>query len=290
MPLDRASFLATLAGFRLVRDPVAAIERARGGTIGVAAIDVATGPIIRHRAHERFPLASTWKLPLVMALLARVDAGRERLGRTIRFTPADLEPPYGPIAQRYPHGGSLALEEICRLTISDSDNTGADLLGRLAGGPSAVTSYLRSIGVDGVRIDRFERELPSRAPRTDPRDTGTPEAMAMLAARLVNASPLSPASTALLLRWMRGTTTGGRRLRAGVPRGWTVADKTGTYQNVANDVGLLFPPGGTPIAIACYTIDVPGDGGSAAIADAARAVTVGRTAPRSPETSLSRSA
>ncbi|MDB5043482.1 MAG: hypothetical protein JWN27_4208 [Candidatus Eremiobacteraeota bacterium] len=58
-------------------------------------------------------------------------------------------------------------------------------------------------------------------------------------------------STALMLQWMRATTTG-------------------TYENVANDVGLLYPPSGPPIAIACYTIDVHGDGGSRAIADAAQ--------------------
>jgi len=209
----------------------------------------------------------------VMSVLARVDARRERLDRALRFTDAELEPPYSTIAERYPHGGSLTLGEICRLTISESDNTGADLLAATIGGPSAVTAYLRSIGVHDVRIDRRERDLPSFARRSEPRDTATPAAMAALVARLAADSPLSRASTALLLRWMRATTTGARRLRAGVPRSWHVADKTGTYANAANDVGLLYPPSGPPIAIACYTIDAPGDGGSQAIAEAARAAT-----------------
>jgi beta-lactamase class A len=191
----------------------------------------------------------------------------------LRFTAAELEPPYSPIAQRYPRGGSLTIREICRLTLSESDNTGADLLAATIGGPSAVTAYLRSIGVRDVRIDRRERDLPSFARRAEQRDTATPAAMAALVARLAGESPLSRASTAPLLRWMRATTTGARRLRAGVPRGWHVADKTGTYANVANDVGLLYPPSGPPIATACYTIDAPGDGGSRAIADAARVAT-----------------
>ncbi len=95
--------------------------------------------------------------------------------------------------------------------------------------------------------------------------------MMSLVERLVARSPLAPAQTGLLLGWLRQTTTGGARLRAGVPPGWSVADKTGTYANAANDVGLLYPPSGPPIAIACYTFGQPSDaGGSAAIAECAR--------------------
>ena len=268
--IDRGTFLAALAAAPLRPDePLAAIERARGGTLGIAAIDIGSGRSAAHRGETPFPLASTQKLPLVMAVLARVDAGRERLDRQIAFAPADLEPPYSAIARRFPRGGTLPLGEICRLTIATSDNTGADLLSKSVS-PRAVTTYLRSIGVTRVRIDRTERELDNRASLAQGHDVGTPRAMASLAARLVTRSPLSPASTARLLGWMRAVTTGDDRLRAGVPHGWHVADKTGTYANAANDVGLLFPPSGAPIAIAAYTIDVPG-GGSVAIADAARA-------------------
>jgi beta-lactamase class A len=269
MPLDRATFLASALAPLGWRDPFATIEAQHGGTIGIVAFEVGGGGRIAHRPDEPFPMASTWKLPLVMSVLARIDAGGDRLDRSLRFTTADLEPPYSPIAERYPHGGSLTVGEICRLTISESDNSGADLLAAVVGGPGAVTAYLHSIGVRGVRIDRRERSLPSFALRAEPRDTATPSAMAALVARLASDSPLSTRSTALLLRWMRATKTGDRRLRAGVPRGWHVADKTGTYANVANDVGLLYPPSGPPIAIACYTIDVPAKQGSPAIAEAA---------------------
>jgi beta-lactamase class A len=269
MPLDRATFLAAALAPLGRRDPFAMIEAQHGGTIGVVAFEVGGVRRIAHRPDEPFPMASTWKLPLVMSVLARIDAGRDRLDRSLRFRTADLEPPYSAIAERYPHGGSLTVGEICRLTISESDNSGADLLAAVVGGPGAVTAYLRSIGVHGIRVDRRERSLPSFALRAEPRDTTTPSAMATLAARLAGDSPLSPRSTALLLRWMRATKTGDRRLRAGVPRGWQVADKTGTYANVANDVGLLYPPSGPPIAIACCTIDVHGYAGNRAIAEAA---------------------
>ncbi len=264
-----AAFAAGGAG-----DPFAEIERRAGGRVGVAALDLRSGRRFAHRAGERFPLASTWKLPLVMAVLARVDAGHESLARPIRIAQAQLEPPYSPIAKRFPHGTTLPLGEICRLTITASDNTGADVLAGLIGGPPAVTAYLRSIGVRGVRADRLERELPSRANAADPRDTGTPAAMVDILARLAGGSPLSAALTARLVGWMRATTTGDARLRAGAAPGWHVADKTGTYANAANDVGLLFPPTGAPIAVACYTHDtVSANAGEAACAAVARVLT-----------------
>jgi len=91
--------------------------------------------------------------------------------------------------------------------------------------------------------------------------------------RLAGHSPLSPHGTALLLQWMRATSTGDDRLRAGIPAGWHVADKTGTYHNAANDAGLLYRPDGTAIAIAVYAFGLPPQTGSRAIADVARAVT-----------------
>lgn len=253
-------------------DPFAAIERRYGGAVGVAAHAVGSGRFVAHRAGERFPLASTWKLPLVMAVLARVEAGALALDRTVTFAPADFER-YSGIAREYPRGGKLSVREICRRTISSSDNTGADLLAPLAGGPAAVSRYVRGLGIGGLSFDHYERELPSSAVRGDQHDSGTPQAMMHLAERLVTRSPLDAAHTALLLSWMRATTTGAKRLRAGVPPGWAVADKTGTYANAFNDVGLLYPPGGAPIAIACYAFGQADDTvGERAVAECARTV------------------
>ncbi len=252
-------------------DPFVALERKWGGALGVAAHVVGTRRSVEHRARERYPLASTWKLPLVMTVLARTETGRLSLDQPVTFTSADLES-HTTIARDYPHGGKLSVREICRRTISNSDNTGADLLAPLAGGPAAVNRYLRTIGIEGVSIDHRERELPSVAVRADPHDTGTPQAMMRLVERLVIRSPLAPAATGLLLGWMRATETGDDRLRAGVPAGWAVADKTGTYANASNDIGLLYPPSGPPIAIACYAFGQPHGEGEEAIADCARAV------------------
>ena len=63
---------------------------------------------------------------------------------------------------------------------------------------------------------------------------------------------ISPASRGFLLDAMRRSQTGGRRIRAGVPRGTEVADKTGTIGGTTNDVGLVTLPDGTHVALAVF--------------------------------------
>lgn len=278
--MERAAFLQTLTAFAAAPkftpiDPIGAIESKHPGVrLGVFAIDLRSGTTMQHRPDERFPMASTVKLPVVMAALHRVDTGRDRLDRKIRFSKAELARYYSRIADTHPNGGSLPLGDICRYTISDSDNTGVDILFRELGGPASVERYVRGLGLDGFNINRMERDLPNSASAAEKRDTVTPRAMAQLLQMLAVRSPLQPGTTAFLERAMFATSTGGARLRAGVPRGWRVADKTGTYHNAANDAGLLFPPGGTAsIAVAVYAFGVATDVGSAAIADVARVLT-----------------
>lgn len=269
-----AAFVLTTAASPLSPNPFSKIESRYGLRLGLYAVDIANGAFVTYRADERFPMASTVKVPVVMSVLDRVDRGKASLEQIVRFTSADLaaDPSYSRIAREHPSGGSLPLRTVCSYTISESDNTGVDLLFRLAGGPHAVEAYMHRIGMPEIHIDRTERELPNSATLSEGRDTATPHAMASLMQRLAQNSPLSQRSTALLLQWMRATVTGEARLRAGVPGGWRVADKTGTYANAANDIGLLYPPNRPPIAVAVYTFGKEPNIGSAAIAQTAREV------------------
>ncbi len=255
---------------REATDSVAALERRTRTKIGLTILRPNGSLVIAHRPHERFPLASTQKLPLVMTVLAK---SRLSTTRFVEVKKSDLLPDYSDISQRYPNGGKLRLDDICAGTVSQSDNTGAQVLARLVGGPQAVTAYLQSIGITDVRVDRTERHLPERAEKLDPRDTGTPAAMARLVWRLAYDSPLPPTPTQKLLSWMRATTTGDKRIRAGVPKSWRVADKTGSYENAANDIGLIYPPQRSPLAIACYVYGVTTtDDGSHIIAAVIRTI------------------
>jgi beta-lactamase class A len=239
--MERATFLFSLAAtgatplaaaplIKRTPPPAAqpfAREEAMGrGRLGVCAIALHGERRIARRERERFPLASTFKLPLVMAILSRADRGIERLDRKLTFRAGEILP-YSPAEARFPRGGSLTIAELCAAAIEQSDNTAANLLMGTLGGPAGVTSYVRGTGDPVTRLDRTEPALNTTAPG-DPRDTTTPFAMANLLARLVRDPILSPASKALLFGWMRSARTGLSRVRAGVPPSWTVGDKTGT--------------------------------------------------------------
>ena len=255
-------------------------ERRARGRLGVAAIDLRDGRSMEHRGEERFPMASTFKLPLVMAVLSRVDRGTERLDRAIRFTSSDLVP-YSPVVGRQPHGGRLSVAELCAAAIELSDNGAANLLLRTVGGPAGVTAYVRGLGDRMTRIDRMEPALNESIPG-DPRDTTTPHAMATLVARLVREPVLSEASKARVFGWLRASKTGATRIRAGAPPGWVVGDKTGTTNTSGNDVAILWPPTGAPpagrasapVVLAVYFAEVQSSDAErdAAIADVTRAV------------------
>lgn len=252
---------------------VKVIESASGGRLGVAIRDTGSGAEFLHRADDRFPMTSTIKTLLAAAVLARVDAGQEQLGRRIAVQAADIVP-YAPVTQQRV-GTDISVAELCDATVAISDNSAANLLLRTLGGPARLTAWIRTLGDDVTRLDRIEPELNS-AVAGDLRDTTTPRAMLRTVERLVLGNALSPASREQLTAWLLGNKVGATRLRAGLPASWRIADKTGAGANgTNNDVGVVWPPGHAPVLVAAYltgsTADGPGR--DRAIADVARLVT-----------------
>lgn len=243
---------------------LSALEARNGGRLGFAAMDLARGRNLVWRGDERFVYCSTFKSYLAAATLLRVQSGAERLERPIPVTRADMvfhAPTTGPAI-----GSTLTIERLMEATVGLSDNPAANILIRELGGIDALRAFYRGIGDDITRVDRLEPEMN----RLDgDKDTTTPlQSMRNLVRLLVSErTPLSPASKALLLRWMTETPTGAGRIKAGVPAGWTVAHKTGTGgYGPTNDIGVLYPPAGEPVVLAVYYHATPE--GSAASNDA----------------------
>jgi len=229
----------------------AALEAESGGRLGILARDTGTGATAGHRADERFPMCSTFKLLAAGAVLARVDAGQENLARRIAYTSADLVE-YSPVTQPRLGEGGMPVGDLCAAAVTLSDNTAANLLLATLGGPEGLTAYLRTLGDPVTRLDRTEPTLNEAVPG-DPRDTTTPTAMLADLERLTLGTALSATSRETLLGWLRGNRTGDTRLRARLPEGWRVGDKTGSgARGTTNDVGLLWPPSGAPILVAVY--------------------------------------
>jgi beta-lactamase class A len=223
----------------------ARIEAEFGGRLGAAVLDTATGRLAGHRLAERFPMCSTFKAPLTAAVLARVDAGEERLDRRIRITRADIIT-WSPVTEKRIGGEGMTVAELCEATMTLSDNTAANLLLASVGGPAGYTAWLRRTGDDVTRLDRTEPTLNEALPN-DPRDTTSPAAMAATLRRLALGEILSTASRTRFVTWLRGNRTGDARLRAGLPAGWQVGDRTGTgARNTSNVIGVMWPPANRP--------------------------------------------
>ena len=235
-----------------LRQAVAAIERTHGERLGVSFLDTGTGRRFAYRGDERFPMCSTSKVLSAAYVLARVDAGRERLSRRVLYEKRDLVT-YSPTTEGHV-GKGLTMEELCEAAVVLSDNTAANLMLRSFGGPAGLTAYLRSQGDRTTRLDRTEPTL-NEAKKGDPRDTTTPNAMLQTLRKTVLGSSLSPSGRRQLAVWMEACQTGDARIRAGIPRRWRVGDKTGTGGNGAtNDVAVIWPPGRAPLVMTVYTV------------------------------------
>jgi len=211
---------------------------------------MATGRVLAWRGDERFVYCSTFKMYLAAATLLRVQTGEERLDRMIPITRADLIN-HAPVTEPA-IGGSLSVEQLMKGTVEVSDNPAANLLLRAMGGIEPMQAFYRSIGDATTRVDRFEPEMNRLE---GDKDTIEPLQSATNIQRLLvdAGTPLSEASRALLLKWMVDSPTGMARIRAGVPADWNVAHKTGTGgYGPTNDIGILYPPTGTPLVIAAY--------------------------------------
>jgi beta-lactamase class A len=249
------------------------LERTSRGRLGVAVLDVKSGKHDGHRSGERFPMCSTFKVLAVAAVLARVDRGTERLDRRIPFGEGDLLE-YAPVTRARVKDGAMSVADLCDAAITVSDNTAANLILSVVGGPAGVTAHLRSLGDRVTRLDRNEPLLNEGRPG-DVRDTTTPEAMVRTLNTVLLGEALSSASRERLIAWLVATKTGGARLRAGLPSEWRVGDKTGSgNRGSTNDVAIVWPTGRSPLLIAVYLTETsaPADARDAVVADVARLV------------------
>jgi len=229
------------------------IQQRLGGRLGVHVLDSQSGRRFGIDADSRYAMASTFKLPLVAALLWQVDHGAFTLDRTLPISKRDLQEHSPAIEPQLAAGATdMPIRDLCAAVMIASDNTAANVLLAGVGGPQALTSFMRSIGDEMTRFDRTEPELNSNQPG-DARDTTTPRAMVDSMLRIFTQDVLSLASRALLIDWMTRSNTGLERVRAGIPKSWQVGDKTGTGANGAvNDLVIAYPPGRRPILIAVY--------------------------------------
>ncbi|MFI9818620.1 class A beta-lactamase [Saccharothrix variisporea] len=223
-----------------------ALEQKYGARLGVYALATGSGTTIAHRADERFAFCSTFKGLAAAAVLHRNPLSH--LDAVVTYTEQDLMKSSSITRQHVATG--MTIRDLCDAAVRYSDGTAGNLLLRDLGGPAELTAFTRTLGDQVTRMDRVEPDITEATPG-DPRDTTSPRAIGTDYQKLVLGDALEPDKRAFLTDLMTRNTTGNRRIRAGVPTTWTVADKTGTGDyGTLNDIAITWPPGTAPLVIA----------------------------------------
>ena len=287
----------------VIHQELARLAKSLPGTVGICVQHVESRQRIDYNANVHFPMASTFKIPVVTYVLSLVDQGQLALDQMIEVSQSDLSPGSGTIRTLLSQPGLiLSVRNLLELTLVISDNTAADVLLRLVGGPLAVTQFLTTNGIDDIRIDRFTKYLvadkygivgldpndnwslahyhklfeqltPEQAQvaaarfAEDGRDTMTPAAMVELLVKIYTTALLAPSSQDVLLSMMQRCQSGEGALKGMLPPGIVVAHKTGTLAEVvANDIGIITLPddaGHLAIAVCVKSPEAKGEASSA---------------------------
>lgn len=225
----------------------AQLEQKHQAQIGLYALDLNTHKLISNRDNERFPFQSTFKLIAVAALMASIP---DVLEETVKVEKKDLVP-WGPISEKYLNK-KVSYKTLAKASITHSDNPAINLIIKRLGGIDKVNQFANRLGNSSFNLKHVEANLNSNPKSID--DTSTPKEMATSINKIIFGKVLSGQHKQLLKNWMKDNITGYKRMRAGVPLGWTVADKTGSGEfGIANDIGYVFSENCKPIILAIFT-------------------------------------
>jgi beta-lactamase class A len=264
-----------------LRAAVRQAERETGGRVGVHVRHLETGETFAARGGEPFFMASVGKLPLAVHVMRQVEAGHVRLDDVVRLDSARMMRSPTAFRRRVSAGSRVTVAELLDAAISDSDNTAANELLHLTGGPDSVTAELRRLGLRGISLNRDYTRLQPPSSPTDTRDTATPHAVGELLAALWNGRLVGPAATRHLMGWLTESRNPATRMVAGLPRGTPLAHKTGTWtregspgSSALNDVGIVTLPDGGHLVVVILVNDtrMSGVASEAVIARLTRAI------------------
>lgn len=234
------------------------IIKGKKATIGIALYNPNNGKVLTVKGDRHFPMQSVYKFPIVLKVLSEVDKGRRSLSDSIFISSKDLLPnTWSPIRDKYPNGNiRMSLADIVRYTISQSDNNGCDILLKLVGGASAVNSYIHSLGITNMNIEKTEAEQ-HEAYNVQFRNWTTPIVAVQLLNLFYNKKILQQNTHDFLWTTMTETSTGS--IKNKIPESIIVAHKTGSAPNpghsVTNDIGIILLPNKHTILYAIFIMD-----------------------------------
>jgi beta-lactamase class A len=255
---------------RLIRD--------ENGRVGVAVRHLESGQGLAINGDMSFPMASTFKLPVLVELFFQAKEGRFSLDDEIRVQPSDQHLGSGLIAKMAAPGITLSLRNMAHLMMLISDNSAADILLEKVGAAN-VNARLKSLGIAGISVNRSCQKLiadflslraSARTPDEiraavikfgeNPEDRAAPAAMNALLEKIFKKEIIDEASCDAIIEIMLKCETGEKRIRSGLPQDTLLAHKTGTIAGTVNDCGVIFlPDGAGRVALTVLTKDFTGD-------------------------------
>jgi beta-lactamase class A len=273
----RSSAGADDAPLAALEAELGAIEAESGGTLGVQVIHLESGRSAGRNTSARFPMASVYKLPIAVVVLARVEAGELKLEQEVEVLRGELRRT-GAKVDPWTPGARVPIRKLVDAMLTESDNTACDVLLRVLGGGRAVDAWLAAHGFPDIDVTWSElkmaavaagvpdlptdglcdhacldalvagvpngkRAAATQAFESDSRNTASPSDLGRLLTDLKAGRLLRAKSTEALLEMMRRNRTGDRRIRGLLPKGTAVWDKTGSIGRSANDVGFVALPG-----------------------------------------------
>jgi beta-lactamase class A len=260
-------FTSTAFAQTSLQQKIAAIAGDARGKVSVACLLPGSDLKCDLNPHAHPPMQSVFKFPLALTTLHLIELGTLSLDQPVRFLPSDriLPHTYSPLQDKYPEANvDIPLRELLRLAVSLSDNTAADIVMHLIGGPAVVDAYVNSIAGGGFHLRDNEHGL-HRDIQVQYRNWFEPTSAVKFLRRINDDSPLTPEHTGLLLGWMKDSPTGPHRIKGELPSGTVVMHKTGTsgsaegVTSATNDIGLITLPDGRRLAIAVFVSDSSAD-------------------------------
>lgn len=232
--------------------------------VGVQGVDFKAGFVIN--GERGYPMQSVFKFPLALAILHLVDEGKLNLDQKFHIPKEKLDKKtWSPMVKDFPDQDlDITLSELLTYAVTKSDNNACDFLYGVAGGTTAVNTYLHSIGVKDISIVFTEGEM-EKAWSLQYKNRCKPAAMVQLLQLLYHQKLLSKQSNDFLVRIMTEIPGWPKRITALLPPNTVLIHKTGSSgineQGIlaaTNDVGIVTLPNGKHLAIVVFASDYKG--------------------------------
>jgi len=279
-----------------LRNQIEAIIRPVEGEIGVAAKHIETGEEISINGGTYFPMASVFKVPVLVEVMAQIKEGRFTLEDEVSIQKTDQHLGSGYLSDLDAPGIKLSIRNLINLMMMISDNSATDILLTKVGADN-VNARLRSYGLEKITVDRTcqhlimdaigidyeeykglpldevrkgvrkeSRENPEALERAAEifsrviKDQSSPKAMNRLLELIFKKEILDEESCDFIISVMLKCQTGERRLKGDLPRYVRIAHKTGTIGGTVNNAGIIYLPDNLGhVAITVFSKDTERD-------------------------------